>query len=240
MYFVISKQILVDEINKILSHEIKITEPKKDTVVVDFSSPNIAKEMHVGHLRSTIMGETLCRILEFQGYDVRRINHLGDWGTQFGMLISYMKRKYPDYLNQQPNLRDLETFYKESKQLFNTDPEFKKISQQEVVKLQSGDKDCLNAWKILCKISESFYQQIYKRLYITINNYGESYYNEMIPAVLKELGEKNLIKEDKGAQCVFLPKEKVPLMVVKSDGGYNYDTTDIAAVRFRLLDWKAK
>lgn len=232
---------LQSEVNFIRLHDMII--PKKEnpeTVVVDFSSPNIAKEMHVGHLRSTILGESICRILEFKGLVVKRVNHLGDWGTQFGMLIAHLIDSYPDYLNSTPNLKDLETFYKESKVRFDSDPEFKLKAQQYVVKLQSGNEDCLKAWKVLCDISREFYKLIYKRLDITIEEFGESFYNPVIPPMLKELEAKALIKEDQGAMCIFIPKKKVPLMVVKKDGGFNYDTTDLAAVKYRLESLKAQ
>ena len=238
----LSDEFLTAEINTLLSFtdELRVENPQKpETVVVDFSSPNIAKEMHVGHLRSTIIGESICRVLEFLGHDVRRVNHVGDWGTQFGMLIEHMMDVYPDYVTNRPDLKDLDSFYKQSKKRFDSDEDFKKRAQAKVVRLQSGDKDLLTAWRILCDVSRSFFDQIYKRLDISNKEYGESYYNDMIPSVIAELEEKGLIKVDKGAKCLFVPKKKVPLMVQKSDGGYNYDTTDLAAARFRLLDWKA-
>ena len=237
-----SDSYLLNEVNTLLNFkdEIKIETPKeKETIVIDFSSPNIAKEMHVGHLRSTIIGESTCRLLEFLGHDVKRVNHIGDWGTQFGMLIEHMKDIFPNYLEEQPALKDLDTFYKASKKRFDAEEDFKKRAQENVVKLQSGDKEFLKAWNILCDVSRSFFKKLYKRLDITNEEYGESYYNPMIPGVIEELESKGLIKVDKGAKCLFVPKKKVPLMVQKSDGGYNYDTTDLAAARFRLLDWKA-
>lgn len=241
LLILISDAFLKEEAQLLLHHPLHIeAAPEKETVVVDFSSPNIAKEMHVGHLRSTILGESICRILEFKGLDVRRVNHIGDWGTQFGMLIAYLIRNFPNYINETPTLTDLEAFYKASKALFDSDEGFKKEAQLYVVKLQAGDPECTKAWKILCDISRQFFDRIYQRLYVTNNEYGESFYNPMIPDVLKELEEKGLIQTDKGAKCIFVPKQQIPLMVVKSDGGYNYDTTDMAAARFRLRDWKAK
>lgn len=242
LFLNMSDKFLTAEVNTLLSfgEDLRVENPQKsETVVVDFSSPNIAKEMHVGHLRSTIIGESICRVLEFLGHDVRRVNHIGDWGTQFGMLIEHMMDVYPDYVKSRPDLKDLDSFYKESKKRFDSDEEFKKRAQAKVVRLQSGDKDLLIAWRILCDVSRAFFDRIYTRLDITNNEYGESYYNDMIPSVITELEEKDLIKVDKGAKCLFVPKKKVPLMVQKSDGGYNYDTTDLAASRFRLLDWKA-
>ena len=132
----LNENYLQEEVNKLIKNEIKVEQKEKQKIVVDFSSPNIAKEMHVGHLRSTIMGESLCRILEFLDNDVERVNHLGDWGTQFGMLILYLQQEYPDYLDKTPNLSDLETFYKASKKKFDEDPEFKKQAQLKVVDLQ--------------------------------------------------------------------------------------------------------
>ena len=242
LFMRMSDNYLLQEVNTLLNFkdEMKIESPQeKETIVIDFSSPNIAKEMHVGHLRSTIIGESTCRLLEFLGHDVRRVNHIGDWGTQFGMLIEHMKDIFPNYLEEQPALKDLDTFYKASKKRFDAEEDFKKRAQENVVKLQSGDEEFLKAWNILCDVSRSFFKKLYRRLDITNEEYGESYYNPMIPGVIEELEAKGLIKVDKGAKCLFVPKKKVPLMVQKSDGGYNYDTTDLAAARFRLLDWKA-
>lgn len=126
--------------------------------MVDFSSPNIAKDMHVGHLRSTIIGDSVCRILEFLDHDVLRVNHLGDWGTQFGMLITELTEQYPDFLTNPPNIQDLVVFYKQAKKRFDNDPEFMKRSRENVVKLQQGDEDSRKAWKLLCAISEKEFQ----------------------------------------------------------------------------------
>ena len=140
-------------------------------VVVDFSSPNIAKEMHVGHLRSTILGESICRVLEFLGNNVERINHVGDWGTQFGMLIAYLEEINPNYANEPEkcgNIRDLEGFYKDAKKKFDDDPEFKKKSQLKTVDLQKGDEDARKAWKFICQISRENFEKIYKLLNIKL------------------------------------------------------------------------
>lgn len=177
---------------------------QKKKVVVDFSSPNIAKEMHVGHLRSTIIGESICRILEFNGHDVMRVNHVGDWGTQFGMLINHLKEKYPNFLSEMPQLSDLNEFYKAAKKRFDMEPEFKKQSQETVVLLQSGNEECLKAWKIICEISRQEFQKIYKRLNIKVFEYGESYYNGMLPGVIKECEDRGFVVMDKGAKCIFL------------------------------------
>ena len=195
---------LEDQVNFLLRHGCVYKSEKKQKVVVDFSSPNIAKEMHVGHLRSTIIGESICRILEFKGYDVARVNHVGDWGTQFGMLINHLKEKFPDFLKEMPQLSDLNTFYKEAKQRFDKEPDFKKKSQETVVLLQKGDEECLKAWKTICEISRKEFEKIYKRLNIKVFECGESFYNNMLPAVIKECEEKGLLKMDKGALCMFL------------------------------------
>jgi arginyl-tRNA synthetase len=153
-------------------------------VCVDFSSPNIAKELHVGHIRSTIMGETLCRILEFLGHEVHRINHVGDWGTQFGMLICHLFDTYPNWTETMPDLKDLESFYVEAKKRFKDDEDFKKRSQLMVVALQAGDEQALAAWNVICDISRSFFKTIYQRLDVTNNEFGESFYNPMLPTVI--------------------------------------------------------
>mmetsp|Transcript_61020 Transcript_61020/g.90490 ORF Transcript_61020/g.90490 Transcript_61020/m.90490 type:complete len:855 (+) Transcript_61020:130-2694(+) len=218
---------------------------KPTTCVVDFSSPNIAKEMHVGHLRSTIIGEAVCRLLEFCGNDVKRINHVGDWGTQFGMLIQFLKEEYPDLKGEgdidQVNITDLTAFYKKAKERFDESPEFKKMSQTNVVKLQSGDKECLGIWQLLCDISRREFKKVYDRLDITTEECGESFYNDKIPAVIQEFDDAGLISiEEGGAKCIFVPKAPIPLMVQKSDGGFGYDSTDMAALKHRTQTVGAK
>lgn len=209
---------------------------EKDVVVVDFSSPNIAKEMHVGHLRSTIIGESVCRILEYTGCNVQRVNHVGDWGTQFGMLIQYLKEEYPDFANgDMPNITDLTVFYKNAKMRFDESPEFKKVSQLNVVKLQAGDAECKLIWQLLCDISRIEFEKVYKRLDITVTECGESFYNDKIAPVIDEFITAGYCTvEEGGAKCVFVPKYKIPLMLQKSDGGYGYDSTDMAAIKYRL------
>jgi arginyl-tRNA synthetase len=235
MFLKFSRAYLESVAKQIVQEGLFVSNPHgAQKIAIDFSSPNVAKEMHVGHLRSTIMGESICRIMEYMGNTVHRINHIGDWGTQFGMLISHMFDTYPDYLDKTPELKDLETFYIAAKKRFDEDPEFKKRSQETVVKLQSGDPQCLKAWNVICDISRGFFTKLYKRLEITNNEYGESYYNPMIPDVIKELETNGHIKVDKGAKCFFIPGKDVPLMVQKTDGGYGYDTTDLAASKYRL------
>lgn len=213
---------------------------EQSNVVVDFSSPNIAKEMHVGHLRSTIIGEAVCRIMEYMGSKVHRVNHVGDWGTQFGMLIQYLKEEYPDFHGDVPNITDLTQFYKNAKGRFDESPEFKKISQLNVVRLQAGDEECLKIWKVLCDVSRKEFEKVYKRLDITVEECGESFYNDKISPVIDEFVGRGLCSvEEGGAKCVFVPKFKVPLMLQKSDGGYGYDSTDMAAIKYRLDVLKA-
>lgn len=212
------------------------------TVIVDFSSPNIAKEMHVGHLRSTIIGDCLARVLEFRGNRVLRLNHVGDWGTQFGMLITHLKQVAPEALTtaDSVDLGDLVAFYREAKQRFDSDGAFQATAREEVVRLQGGDADSLRAWGLLCDQSRREFQQIYDRLDIRLNERGESFYNPLLPAVVADLRSAGLLVEDDGAQVVFLEGvsgkdgRPMPLIVQKSDGGFNYATTDLAAIRHRL------
>ena len=216
-------------------------------MIVDFSSPNIAKEMHVGHLRSTIIGDCIARILEFQGHDVLRLNHVGDWGTQFGMLITYLKEVYPDALTTANalDLGDLVEFYRQAKVRFDQDETFKETARQEVVKLQAGAEDSRRAWQLLCEQSRQEFQLIYDDLDIQLTERGESFYNPFLPAIIEELDKIGLLVEDQGAKCVFLQGftnkdgEPLPLIVQKTDGGYNYATTDLAALRHRIETEKA-
>jgi len=211
-------------------------------VIVDFSSPNIAKEMHVGHLRSTIIGDCLARVLEFRGHQVLRLNHVGDWGTQFGMLITHLKQVAPEALDTADaiDLGDLVAFYREAKKRFDDDEAFQTTSREEVVKLQGGDATSLKAWGLLCDQSRREFQKIYDRLDIRLSERGESFYNPQLPAVVDDLRSSGLLVTDEGAGCVFLEgvvgKEgkPLPLIVQKSDGGFNYATTDLAAIRYRL------
>ncbi len=220
---------------------------KKQKIIVEFSSPNIAKELHVGHLRSTIIGDAIARCFEFLGHDVLRLNHIGDWGTQFGMLIAYMQEIVPEVLrgNVQTDLMQLMQWYKESKKRFDEDPEFKKRSQLQVVKLQSGDPEARTAWQAICEISRKAFQEIYALLDVKILERGESFYNPYLADVVKELDQKGLITISDGAKCIFIEGfvsregTPLPMIVQKSDGGYNYDTTDMAAMRHRTQVEKA-
>jgi arginyl-tRNA synthetase len=216
-------------------------------VVVDFSSPNIAKEMHVGHLRSTIIGDSIARILEFQGHDVLRLNHVGDWGTQFGMLITYLREVAPAALTKADaiDLGDLVAFYKKAKARFDEDEVFQETARQEVVKLQSGDADSRKAWQLLCEQSRREFQVIYDLLNIQLTERGESFYNPYLNDVVTDLVSLGLLVEDQGAKCVFTDGftnkegQPLPLIIQKSDGGFNYATTDLAAVRYRVTEDKA-
>lgn len=166
------------------------------TVLVDFSSPNIAKNMHVGHLRSTIQGDSICRIFEYLGYSVHRINHVGDWGTQFGMLIQELHDNYPNFLEQTPDIADLQTFYQKAKKRFDEDPAFKKQSQENVVKLQSGDEKCRAGWKMLCDLSRKEFNQLYKRMDIKLEERGESFYNPMLKPIVDDLVSRKVAEQD--------------------------------------------
>ncbi len=219
------------------------TAPGSDEpVLVDFSSPNIAKEMHVGHLRSTIIGDALARVLEFRGHPVLRLNHVGDWGTQFGMLITHLKQVAPEALEHPDavDLGDLVAFYRQAKARFDEDEAFQTTAREEVVKLQSGDPDSLKAWRLLCDQSRREFQKIYDRLDIRLNERGESFYNPYLQAVVDDLKAAGLLVVDDGAGCVFLEGVQgkdgrpLPLIVQKSDGGFNYATTDLAAIRYRF------
>jgi arginyl-tRNA synthetase len=213
-------------------------------VIVDFSSPNIAKEMHVGHLRSTIIGDAIARILEFRGYDVLRLNHVGDWGTQFGMLIAYLREAYPEALTTANalDIGDLVSLYKKAKVRFDEDEEFKQTARQEVVKLQAGAEDSLHAWQLLCDQSRQEFQVIYDLLDIKLEERGESFYNPFLEDIVGELDQTGLLVESEGAMCVFLDGftnkdgEPLPLIVKKTDGGFNYATTDLAAIKYRVKE----
>ena len=218
----------------------ELIEPVSDplTVVVDYSSPNLAKEMHVGHLRSTIIGDALARTLEALGHRVIRQNHVGDWGTQFGMLLAFLEESGAG----SDELADLEAFYRSAKQRFDSDAEFAQRARAKVVLLQSGDPATRAEWQRFINISLSHCQAIYERLGVTLRRddvHAESAYNDDLPLIVIALRERGLLVESDGAQCVFLDEFKgkddqpLPVIVQKSDGGYLYATTDLAAVRYR-------
>jgi arginyl-tRNA synthetase len=217
--------------------------PHAKKVIVDMSSPNIAKEMHVGHLRSTIIGESIARTYKFLGHDVLKINHVGDWGTQFGMLICELKEKFPTALTQSEalDLGDLVAFYKQAKRHFDEDEDFKGRARQTVVALQAGDADTIKAWQLLCAQSRKSFEEIYAILGVeNLQERGESYYNDMLADTVSALVDKGLAVESEGAKCVFLDGyltedgKPMPVIVQKKDGGYNYSATDLAAVQHRV------
>ena len=209
------------------------------TVVIDYSGPNLAKEMHVGHLRSTIIGDAVARTIEFLGHKVVRQNHVGDWGTQFGMLLALFE-ELPGDAGQQ--LSDLEAFYRDAKKRFDASEEFAQRARALVVKLQSGDPDCLALWKRFNDISLSHCFEVYKRLGVNLSRAdvrGESAYNNMLADVVAELDKQGLLSESDGARCVFLEQfrnkdgDPLPVIVQKNDGGFLYATSDLAALRYR-------
>ncbi|UTO05889.1 arginine--tRNA ligase [Moraxella sp. FZLJ2107] len=210
-------------------------------VVVDYSSPNVAKEMHVGHLRSTIIGDSVVRTLEFLGNTVIRANHVGDWGTQFGMLIAYLEKMQNENATDM-DLSDIEEFYRQAKLNYDNDEAFAEKSRNYVVKLQSGDEYCLSMWRKLVDITMTQCQATYERMNVTLTPndvMGESLYNLMLPVVVQALKDKGLAVEDDGAVVVFLDEfknkdgEPMGVIIQKKDGGYLYTTTDIAAAKYR-------
>ncbi|MGQ0286277.1 arginine--tRNA ligase [Pasteurellaceae bacterium 22721_9_1] len=224
---------------------IKTEQPQ--TIVIDYSSPNVAKEMHVGHLRSTIIGDAVARALEFMGHKVIRANHIGDWGTQFGMLIAYLEKMENEHATEM-ELSDLEAFYRAAKEHYDNDEEFAEKARNYVVKLQSGDQYCLTMWKKLVDMTMSQNQLNYNRLNVTLTEkdvMGESLYNPMLPAIVADLKAQGLAVEDQGALVVYLDefknKEGEPMGVIvqKKDGGFLYTTTDIAAAKYRYETLKA-
>jgi len=214
-------------------------------VVVDLSSPNLAKEMHVGHLRSTIIGDAVARVLEFLGDEVIRQNHVGDWGTQFGMLLAYLEE---NPAAAETELSDLEQFYRAAKQRFDESEAFAERARELVVKLQAGDANCLGLWTRFNEISLSHCQTVYDRLNVRLTPddvKGESAYNADLPDIVAALAGKGLLSESDGAQCVFLDEfrnaegKPLPVIVQKAGGGYLYATTDLASMRYRSQQLKA-
>lgn len=223
------------------SDRLGVTQPAKQTVVVDYSAPNVAKEMHVGHLRSTIIGDAAVRTLEFLGHNVIRANHVGDWGTQFGMLIAWLEKQQQENAGEMA-LADLEGFYRDAKKHYDEDEAFAERARSYVVKLQGGDEYFREMWRKLVDITMSQNQLTYDRLNVTLTSddvMGESLYNPMLPGIVADLKAKGLAVESEGATVVFLDeyknKEGEPMGVIiqKKDGGYLYTTTDIACAKYR-------
>ena len=212
-----------------------------ETVVVDYSAPNIAKEMHVGHVRSTVLGDSLARVLEALGHRVVRQNHVGDWGTQFGMLIEHLL-DLGEEAALTTSIADLDAFYKQARGKFDEDPAFAERSRQRVVLLQSGDTQTLTLWKRFTDASKRYFGAVYEKLGITLRDehiVGESFYNAFLPEIVTELEKKGLTEVSDGAICAFpegfTNKEgaRLPLIVRKGDGGFGYAATDLAAIRNR-------
>lgn len=224
-----------------------VAQPER--IVVEYSSPNIAKEMHVGHLRSTIIGDAMVNVFHFLGHDVIRQNHVGDWGTQFGMLLAHLKdlrEEQPQQLDQA--VSDLERFYLHAKQRFDKEPDFASRARDHVVRLQNGDPACLDLWKQFVEISLSHADAVYERLGVNLTREDirpESAYNDDLPVLVQELKAQGLAVESDGAWCVFLDEftgkngDPLPVIVQKSDGGYLYATTDLSAIRYRQQHFQA-
>ena len=239
---------LADNISRAVQDpKLGVHNPEKQTVVVDYSSPNVAKEMHVGHLRSTIIGDAVVRTLEFLGNHVIRANHVGDWGTQFGMLIAYLEKMENEHATEM-ELSDLEAFYRAAKKHYDEDPVFAEKARNYVVKLQSGDEYCRTMWQKLVKITMQQNQHNYDRLNVTLTDkdvMGESLYNPMLPGIVEDLKKQGLAVEDDGALVVYLDEFKnkdgdpMGVIVQKKDGGFLYTTTDIAAAKYRYETLKA-
>ncbi len=202
-------------------------------VIVDYSGPNMAKEMHVGHLRSTIIGDSLANLFIFLGDEVIRQNHIGDWGTQFGMLIAYLEEQSVDSMD---NLKDLEVFYKNAKKRFDESEEFATKAREYVVKIQSGDSHCIGLWQKFIDISLQHSQEVYDKLDVKLTKddvRAESFYNDRLPQVIEKIDKSGLLEVSGGAKCIFLDNQEIPIIVQKGDGGYLYATTDLAALWYR-------
>lgn len=219
--------------------------PAAERIVVDLSSPNLAKEMHIGHLRSTVIGDAVARILAHAGHHVIRQNHVGDWGTQFGMLIAYMLEQG---MQADSKLADLEAFYQAARGKFDSDAGFAQKARQAVVALQAHDPVCLALWRQFTEHSMAHCQALYRRLSVALEPAdvrGESAYNDMLPDIIATCEAAGILSESDGAKCIFLDAIKgkdgkpLPLIVQKSDGGYLYATTDLAAIRYRSKSLKA-
>ena len=227
---------LAKQLNRIAGDERLGVEPVESpqTVVIDLSGPNVAKELHVGHLRSTIIGDAIARVMEFLGHKVIRQNHLGDWGTQFGMLIAHLRSQGGA---ESARIEDLDKFYKEARQRFDNEPGFADQARAAVVQLQGGDPGARALWQRILDETRRHFQPIYGQLNVNItreHERGESFYNDRLPNVVGELKEKGIATESEGATVVFVEGHENPLIIEKSGGGYLYGTTDLAAVRFRV------
>jgi len=242
---VVHDDFLADEIAAVSSDErlgVRSATPTR-RVVVDYSAPNVAKEMHVGHLRTTVIGDSLVRMLEFVGHDVIRENHIGDWGTPFGMLIEHLLDLGETEAAEHLSLGDLDGFYKQARAKFDADDTFKERSRARVVMLQGGDAETLRLWKLLVGLSTKHFNAVYERLGVLLVDddlMGESAYNELLPQVITRLDALGLLQQSDGADVVFPPGytnrdgDPLPLIVQKGTGGFNYATSDLACVIDRI------
>jgi arginyl-tRNA synthetase len=246
----LSPELLNDQLGALLTDKClgRSTNANAKTVVIDYSAPNVAKELHVGNLRSTIIGDALARMNRFAGNNVIARNHIGDWGTPFGMLIEHLLDMGEDEAISSLSMGDLNGFYQAARVKFEADDSFKERSRARVVTLQSGDEETLRLWRILVGQSVLYFSQIYDDLDVTLrpeDAVGESYYNNMLDDVVTDLDKAGLLVESNGALCVFPPgfnnrdNEPLPLIVKKSDGGFGYAATDLAAVRDRVSNLDA-
>lgn len=240
--FFINLKWLSEKLNQAISSpRLNISRITPKNIIIDYSSPNIAKEMHVGHLRSTIIGDATARMLEFLGHNVIRVNHIGDWGMQFGMLIAYLKKKNIS-LNHNVSLLDLESYYKKAKKKYDIHLSFKKLSRKYLIKLQKGDKFCRMIWQRLSRITLKNNEEIYNKLDITLKKIhimGESSYNNILPYIVNDLIKKNIATLHQGSVIVFLDEFKnrknntMGVIIQKQDTGYLYSTIDIACIKYR-------
>ncbi|MBT5798105.1 MAG: arginine--tRNA ligase [Porticoccaceae bacterium] len=242
----LNKSFLATSLNH-MKRDLLASEDQK-TVVIDYSSPNLAKEMHVGHLRSTIIGDALARVLEYQGHSVKRQNHMGDWGTQFGMLIAELEEHLGEGEQAELALNDLELFYQQSKKHFDEDPDFAYKARGYVVKLQSGDKHCHRLWQKFIKVSVAHSLEIYQQLNVGLleaHIQPESAYKDSLKAVVDDLSHQGIAVDSDGAKVVFLPEladkkgNPSPMIVQKSGGGFLYATSDLAALLYRINELQA-
>jgi arginyl-tRNA synthetase len=242
----LSKPFLAESLNQ--AKRKTLAPEHKQTVVIDYSSPNLAKEMHVGHLRSTIIGDSLARVLEYQGHNVKRQNHMGDWGTQFGMLIAELELHLGEGEQAELALDDLEQFYQQSKKHFDEDPSFADKAREYVVKLQSGDEHCRKLWHKFIKVSVAHSLDIYQRLNVGLleaHIQPESAYNDALESVVDDLSKQGIAVDSDGAKVVFLSEladkngHPSPMIVKKSGGGFLYATSDLAALCYRVNELQA-
>lgn len=244
----IKPEFLGHQLNALDHNQLVAPTANHANVVIDYSSPNLAKEMHVGHLRGTIIGDAIARTFHYLGHRLIRQNHFGDWGTQFGMLITQMQELGTGH-DLQAQLSDLEQFYRAAKQRFDADPDFADKARENVVKLQSGDSICIAMWQAFTHESIAHCQQLYELLDIMLlpsDMKPESFYNDRLDSVMQALRAQTLLRESEGAQCVFLDEfktkdgEPLPVIVQKTGGGYLYATTDLAAIRYRCQELQAE